>query len=176
MKNIISAVIMIVFVVGGAVAADFLKSSPSSGHASQAASSANDSHHKPEKKGKKSSGHGEGDGHGEPKSKGGKYYYDFSRQFVVPVMEKGKVSALVIMDLNLELDQSDADGVYMLEPKLRDALMRGLLSLSNQGAFSGQMTSPEKYEVVQKELLKAARTVKDEVQNVLILDIARQDQ
>lgn len=168
MKNIISAVLMIAFVAIGVVAADFLKPAPAglaeAGHTDEHGSDAVGDDHK--------------DGHEDygAAPRDGYYYYDFGRQFVVPVMQNGKVGALVILDINLELDQGDADGMFSMEPKFRDALMRELLALSNEGLFTGQMTDPDRYETIQKSLLRAARTVKDEVRNVLILDIARQDQ
>ncbi len=174
MKSIISGVITIVFVVGGVVGADFLKADPvPAGAADHAEKKGDDGQGKD---GKKKDDHGDGYGEEEADNSGARYYFDFSRQFVVPVVDYGKISALVIMDITLELDQSDSDGMYTLEAKFRDALMRELLSLSNDGAFSGQMTDPAKYDMISKRLLKASRTVRDEVKAVLILDIARQDQ
>ena len=177
MQNIISGIIMVVFVVMGAVAADFLKGDPAPVAVAEGASKdgakddyADDSHG--DKKKKK----GDNVDPSYKKKSGARTYFDFGRQFVVPVVEEGKVSALVIMDINLELYESDSDGMYSQEAKFRDAIMRELLSLSNDGAFSGQMTDPAKYEKVQKRLLKASRTVKDEITAVLILDIARQEQ
>ncbi|MCI5043994.1 MAG: hypothetical protein MRY72_04795 [Aquisalinus sp.] len=171
-KKVVPVVLMLVFVVGGIFAADMLRPSP------VATAHADDKYEKDG--GKDDHGKdGHDDDHGDKydaKPTAGNYYFDFSRQFVVPVMESGRVKSLVILDLNLEMDQSEADGMFSMEPKFRDALMRELLALSNEGYFSGQLTDPERYDDIQKALLRAARTVKDEIISVLILDIARQEQ
>ncbi|MCI5047312.1 MAG: hypothetical protein MRY59_07405 [Aquisalinus sp.] len=170
-KKIIPVVLMLVFVTGGIFAADMLKPSP------VASAHADGKHEKgDDKDDHDKDGHDEEGGKYDAKPTSGNYYFDFSRQFVVPVMENGRVKSLVILDLNLEMDQSEADGMFSMEPKFRDALMRELLALSNDGYFSGQLTDPERYDDIQKALLRAARTVKDEIISVLILDIARQEQ
>ena len=69
------------------------------------------------------------------------------------------------------------DSVYSLEPKLRDALTRELLSLSNKGVFGENLTSAESYEDVRRTLLSAVTAITPEgIQDILILDIARQEQ
>lgn len=104
-------------------------------------------------------------------------YMKFKRQFVVPVMGNGKINSLVILNLNLELNSSAPTSLYTLEPKLRDAFMRELLSLSHEGVFSNDLTSPETYEKLRTTLLLASQDViKEGVNNVLILDLVRQDQ
>ncbi|WP_306252783.1 hypothetical protein [Parvularcula sp. IMCC14364] len=172
-KKIIPAVLMLVFVVGGVFAADMLRPSPVS-------TSHEGGDHGGSGKGDHADDNGKGDDdHGgdyDAKQTAGNYYFNFSRQFVVPVMQSGRVQALVILDLNLEMEQGDADGMFSMEPKFRDALMRELLALSNEGYFTGQLTDPERYDEIQKALLRAARTVKDEIISVLILDFARQEQ
>jgi len=64
-----------------------------------------------------------------------------------------------------------------MEPKLRDAFTRELLDLSNAGYFGDNITSPDTYDKVRSALLLAARRIiEDGVEDVLILDIAKQDQ
>jgi len=208
MKKILMPLLMILFVVGGAVGADFMKSSKASGAKADIADHKSekkvkhgadkkdkshgkkdkDSHgkkKKSDKKGdKKANKHKDKKGHG--KSKGGHggeggaldlNYLKFKRQFVVPVMKKGKIDALVIMNLNYELNANAPDNVYIYEPKLRDAIMRELLGLSRDGTFGAGLTSVENYEKIRDTLLYAGQSVVPEgIKGVLILDIARQEQ
>jgi len=105
-KKILSSVLLIVFVVGGAVAGDFVKNSKSGGDSHVA-----DSHDKKAEKGDKKSKDKKGkkdkkskDDKGGDEYGSGPTYLKFKRQFVVPVMDAGEISALVIMNLNYELD------------------------------------------------------------------------
>lgn len=186
MKKILFPILMIVFVVGGVVAGDFVKNMGRDSSASDAhkPKSKLDSHGKPEKK---TDGHGKASkpkkkskdgGHGEDASPSGEVsYLKFKRQFVVPVMSNGKIDALVIMNLNLELDSNAPDNTYLLEPKLRDAIMRELLALSNDGVFGKDLTSVETYENIRRTLLSASKgIIPDGIRDILILDMARQEQ
>ena len=202
MKKLLFPLLMIFFVIGGAVAADFVKRTGSAGDTDKA--HASDKKHK--KSAKKKDGHKgdkkKGDSHGKDKKskdkkskdkkkkkkdKGGHgeesyasndvSFFKFKRQFVVPVMTRGKIAALVIMNLSLELNSEIPENIYTLEPKLRDALTRELLSLSNKGVFGANLTSAESYEDVRRTLLSAVTAVTPEgIQDILILDIARQEQ
>jgi len=126
--------------------------------------------HKP--KGKKA-GHG---GHGESKGDEQSGFMKFSRQFVIPVLDKSGVKSLVVMDINIEVPPDEAESVYQREPKLRDALLSALLKLSNSGAFSAKLLDQSNLDGVRAELLKAARSIiGEDAQNVLILNITRQD-
>ena len=203
MKKILFPILMILFVVGGVVAADFVKGSSSSGGGGEAATSKkdkkkadkahakddkghgkDDKDHGKDKKSKKSKkkkdkGHkkGKGDHGGDSYDSDTIAFYKFKRQFVVPVMTRGKIEALVIMNLSLELNADAPDDVYTLEPKLRDALTRELLALSNKGIFGENLTSAESYEDLRSTLLSAVKSVTIEgIQDILILDVARQEQ
>lgn len=176
MKKILFPVFMILFVVGGAVAADFIRNSGSpdsaTAHASDKGAHAKGDKKK-DKKGKKGAKGKNGDG-----SDGGSIsYLKFKRQFVVPVMKRGKIDALVIMNLNVELNDKAPDNAYSYEPKLRDAIMRELLSLSDGDMFGSGLTSAESYETLRATLVRASKAVLPEgVEDILILDIARQEQ
>ncbi len=103
-------------------------------------------------------------------------YLKFGRQFVVPVIARDNVNALVILDINLELDPSAAESAYAREPKLRDALLKSLLQLSNEGAFGDRLLDDENLDDIRARLLASAKTVlDDDVVGVLILNVARQD-
>lgn len=126
------------------------------------------------KKEKSKDGHGKSDAYDD--GAGTVSYLKFKRHFVVPVMKNGTIEALVIMNINLLLNENAPDQTYNLEPKVRDALMRNLMGLSNQGAFGNSLTNAENFENIRLELLKAAKSVlSDSVDDVLILDIARQE-
>jgi len=176
-KKILSSVLLVVFVVGGAVAGDFVKNSKSKSdsHAGDTEkkkdAKSKDKKKKDDKKGKDKAEKGK-DSLGS-----GPAYLKFKRQFVVPVMDAGEISALVIMNLNYELDEDAPSNMYSYEPKLRDAIMRELLALSGQDIFGEDLTTAQNYEFLRTTLLRAGQAVvPDGIRDVLILDIARQEQ
>lgn len=187
MKAILTTLILILAVIGGAVGGDFMKSRKTEALSASASQSVKDdkSHDKKsdkkDKKDKKKKD--KKDKSGKKGDKGGDYdtggitYLKFKRQFVVPVLERGRIDSLVIMNFNIELNDEAPDNVYSYEPKLRDAFMRELLSLSNDGMFGDQLTSPETYDVIREKILGASYSVVPTgIKDILILDIARQDQ
>lgn len=200
-KNLIGGALMFLFILGGAVAADALKPGaklffPSGAQDHADGEKAGDEHAEPdhgkkaakddhaeeddghEADAKKDDGHGAKGGHGEPAPKaGGSMYYKFSRQFIVPVVDGSSIDSLVILDLNLEIEPGLSEDAYALEPKIRDSLMTELLALSNEGRFESRLTDPANYAEIRARLLAAARVVMPKgVKEVLILDMARQDQ
>lgn len=125
------------------------------------------------KKSKKDDKHGGDHGKEGSESTG---FMKFSRQFVVPVVSRDNVSALVILDINLELDPSATENAYSREPKVRDAILKTLLQLSNEGAFGPGLLEEENLNDVRARLLVAAQAIlTDDVIDVLILNVARQD-
>lgn len=184
-KKILGSAFLILAVIGGAVAGDFAKNRPATEATSHdEKTSKKDAHGKKASHGKDKK-HGAKDnkkkdsakGHGESVSLDGPTYLKFKRQFVVPVMKRGEIDALVIMNLNYELDSDAPDNIYTFEPKLRDAIVRELLTLSDAGIFGDDLTTPQNYEQLRTTLLEAGqRVVGEGIRDVLILDIARQDQ
>lgn len=180
-KSIVKTFVLIIAVIGGAVGASVVKNTsaatPSATHGTEETSSKDhgDSSHGEEKSHKKEKKKSSG-GHGESEASNEVTYLKFKRQFVIPVMDHKKIEGLVIMNFNLELNGDAPSDSFNLEPKLRDAFMRDLLALSNQGLFSEELTSPKTFEIVRETLLGSSRRIiKDGVENVLILDIARRD-
>ncbi|MEO8240679.1 MAG: flagellar basal body-associated FliL family protein [bacterium] len=103
-------------------------------------------------------------------------YVKLANQFVVPVMQKGKVSAMVILSLSLEVKPGTTQEVYNIEPKLRDSFLQVMFDHANSGGFSGSYTDGANLLMLRKALLEAARVVmQDSVSDVLITDIVRQD-
>jgi len=103
-------------------------------------------------------------------------YYKFSREFVVPIMEDGTVNALVILHLQLEIDSSISSSLFSMEPKLRDNIMTTLIAISHEGLLFDNLTDPESYESIRSLVLEGLKDVQTQgIENVLIVDLARQD-
>jgi flagellar FliL protein len=103
-------------------------------------------------------------------------YAKLSNQFVVPVMVEGKVAAMVILSLSLEVKNGTTSEVYAAEPKLRDVFLQVLFDHANSGGFTGAYTDGANLLLLRKALLEAAKGVlKENVSDVLIIDIVRQD-
>lgn len=103
-------------------------------------------------------------------------YVRLSNQFVVPVVEGGRVSAMVILSLSLEVRPGSTEGVFAREPKLRDAILQVLFDHANAGGFRGAFTDGSNLVILRQALREAAtRVLGDNVTDVLIADIVRQD-
>lgn len=112
----------------------------------------------------------------EASGEGGPEYVKLSNQFVIPVVEQGKVVSMVILALTLEVGPGSTDAIYAREPKLRDALLQVLFDHANSGGFDGSFTDGANLVLLRKALLEAAQTtIGSNVSDVLISDIARQD-
>ena len=103
-------------------------------------------------------------------------YVKLANQFIVPVMVKGKVGAMVILSLSLEVTNGSDAEVYKVEPKLRDEFLQVMFDHANSGGFSGSFTDGANLLLLRKALLESAKGVLRElVSDVLIIDIVRQD-
>lgn len=103
-------------------------------------------------------------------------YVKLNNQFVVPVLDKGRVVSMVIMSLSLEVTAGTNEQVYSREPKLRDAFLQVMFDHANAGGFNGSFTDGSNLILLRKALLESAQTtVGDMVLDVLISDIVRQD-
>ena len=103
-------------------------------------------------------------------------YAKLSNQFIVPVMQKGRVSAMVILSLSLQVTTGSTPDVYNAEPKLRDTFLQVMFDHANSGGFSGAYTDGSNLVLLRSALLEAAKSVLgDKVTDVLITDIVRQD-
>ena len=106
----------------------------------------------------------------------GREYVKLNNQFVVPVMKKDQVYALVVASLSVEVSTGTTETVYAREPKLRDVFLQVLFDYANIGGFSGSFTNGERMQVLRSNLLEAAKSVLgSDVSDVLITEIARQD-
>ena len=132
--------------------------------------------------GKVEAGHGEaaaegdGDGDGDGHASGLPEYVKMNNQFVVPVVEEGRVTAMVVLSLSLEVTTGSTEAIYAREPRLRDAFLQVLFDHANVGGFSGSFTDGANLVVLRNSLKESAiLTMGTVVTDVLITDIARQD-
>lgn len=103
-------------------------------------------------------------------------YVKLNNQFVVPVVQNGQVSSMVILALSLEVAAGGTEQVYLLEPKLRDVFLQVLFDHANSGGFAGEFTDSTNMVTLRDALREAAKkTLGALVSDILIIDIARQD-
>jgi len=99
-----------------------------------------------------------------------------SNQFVVPIVKDGKINAMVVLSLSIEVVEGNKAVVFATEPKLRDAFLQVLFNHANIDGFSGNFTTSSNMRILREELLRAADGVLGaNAIDVLILDIVRQD-
>jgi flagellar basal body-associated protein FliL len=101
--------------------------------------------------------------------------YDLDGQFLVPLVEDGRVVSLVVVELALQVDEMAQDSVAAKEPLLRDRLLQILFDHANVGGFDGLFTSNNNMTLLRRVLLEEAGQVMQEgvVQEVLITNILR---
>lgn len=188
MKNIITAIIAIACIVAGGVGGHFLRSMSGGDPAAEKSADGkaeeadgekkDDQAMKADKKSEKKEAKG-GGGHGKSEEGGGEggvIYFKFSREFVVPVVSGGRVTSLVILNLNLEADADMSQKLFEMEPKLRDNIMTTLITISNDGKTFESMTDVENYESIRSMVMMNLKSVMATgVHNVLIVDLAKQD-
>ncbi len=139
------------------------------GEANDAHAQAGDGSGKKENK-KKKGGHG-----GKEEQTGATSFMKFGRQFVVPVVRQGKPKSMIILDINIEVDNTLTESVYTLEPRLRDALLSRLLSLAGQDMLPQMLEDNDKMDYMKSALLETSRSIiGDAALNILILDIGIQ--
>ena len=103
-------------------------------------------------------------------------YVKLNNQFVVPVVESGRIGSLVVLSLSLEVDAGQTEAIYQREPKLRDMFLQVMFEHANAGGFSGSFTNSIPMAVLRNALREAARKALGPiVTDVLIMDIVRQD-
>lgn len=103
-------------------------------------------------------------------------YVKMNNQFVIPVVEDGKMAALVVLSISLEVSAGGKEATFQREPKLRDAFNQILFDHANAGGFDGAFTSSNNMTVLRDSLYEIAVKVGGPVvKNVLIAEIVRQD-
>lgn len=103
-------------------------------------------------------------------------YVKFSNQFVIPILQNGRVSSMVILSISLEVAPGETEAVYAREPKLRDAFLQVMFDHANAGGFRGDFTESAPLGSLRQSLREAAQAILGAmVTDVLISDIVRQD-
>ena len=103
-------------------------------------------------------------------------YVKMNNQFVIPVAEGDRVVALVVLSLSLEVPAGQKDAIYAKEPKLRDSFLQVLFDHANIGGFEGAFTNANNLAVLRGALREVAhKDMGEQITDVLIIDIARQD-
>ncbi|WP_300380641.1 hypothetical protein [Henriciella sp.] len=181
-KQILPALIAGLCITAGGAAGFYLKgSSGASGEKAQDVAEKAHKESEADKHGGKKDAHGKS---GKSAGKGGHgsadasapAYYKFSREFVVPIIAEERVQSLVILNLNLQIDPSVSDELFSKDPVLRDNIMTTLIRLSNEDEIFNGLNNVENYETMRSMILRNLRdSVSEGIQNVLILDMARQD-
>lgn len=103
-------------------------------------------------------------------------YVKLPNQFVVPVVHGEKITSLVVLTLNIEVEAGTSEAVRQREPKIRDLFLRVLFDHANMGGFRGSFTKSENMDLLREALREVAQKEMGEIiTDVLILDIVRQD-
>lgn len=180
MKHLITAFVAIACIVAGGVGGHFLRSAGTGSEVAAEENSADgeggysDASAPEPAKASTNDSHGKAAGGG--RSASALTYYRFSREFIVPLIDNGRVSSLVILNINLELDSAASQNLFSMEPALRDNIMTTLITLSNDGRTFESISSIENYESLRAMILMNLKKLAPTgINNVLILDMARQD-
>lgn len=103
-------------------------------------------------------------------------YVKLTNQFVVPVINDGGRSGLVVMSLGIEVRNGNTEIVYAHEPKLRDILLRVMFDHANAGGFDDEFTTPLRMKRLRDAFRNEVRGfLGDTVTDVLITEIVRQE-
>ncbi|SEL26868.1 Flagellar basal body-associated protein FliL [Roseovarius nanhaiticus] len=117
------------------------------------------------------------DSHGEDdhEASAGSEYIKLNNQFVVPIVTRDSIEAVIVMSLSLEVPSGRSEAVYLHEPKLRDAFLQVMFDHANMGGFAGIFTDTAKLNLLRSALYEVATTVLgDGVNSILITDFVRQ--
>ena len=102
-------------------------------------------------------------------------YVKMSKQFVVPVIKRDRVSALVVVSISIETPEGTSPLILEREPKLRDGFLQVLFAHANSGGFDGAFTTGQSMRDLRGSLKEAARRITGvDVRSVLIEEIVKQ--
>tara|TARA_E500000305_G_scaffold111859_1_gene128400 strand:+ start:17900 stop:18409 length:510 start_codon:yes stop_codon:yes gene_type:complete len=103
-------------------------------------------------------------------------YVKLNNQFVIPDLDGGRVTAMVVLSLSLEATTGSREAIYAREPKLRDAFLQVLFDHANTGGFKGAFTDSSTMNALRRALVEVAqKTIGPQINDVLVIDIVRQD-
>ena len=102
-------------------------------------------------------------------------YVKMPKQFVVPIIKRERVSALVVVSVSIETPEGTSAAVLEKQPKLRDSFLQVLFTHANSGGFDGAFTTGQSMRDLRGALREAARRVIGvDVHSVLIEEIVKQ--
>ena len=97
------------------------------------------------------------------------------KQFVVPVIKRERVAALVVLSISLEVDVGISDAILSRGPKLRDAFLQVLFNHAATGGFDGAFTTGQAMKDLRSTLKDVAeRHTGQDVHGILITDLVKQ--
>lgn len=101
--------------------------------------------------------------------------FEFANQFMVPLVEDGHITSVLVTKLAIEIAESQRAAVVAHAPRLRDAFLQVLFDHANIGGFQGAFTAQNNLALLRRALLEAAqqRLGPDVVFEVLITDLLR---
>ena len=103
-------------------------------------------------------------------------YVKLPKQFVIPIIKKERVTALVVLTLSLEVEPGATDGVLARSPKLKDGFLQVMFAHANSGGFDGAFTTGQSMKDLRSSLNDVAKRYLGEIINdVLIEEIVKQE-
>jgi hypothetical protein len=103
-------------------------------------------------------------------------YVKLNNQFVVPVLNNGKVRSMVVISLTVEAPQGSREQIYAREPRIRDEFLQVMFDHANAGGFDGVFTTSANLDALRTALREAGtHMLGNIVRDILVTDIARQD-
>ena len=102
-------------------------------------------------------------------------YVKMPKQFVVPIIKRERVTALVVVSVSIETPEGTSPLVLEKQPKLRDGFLQVLFAHANSGGFDGAFTTGQSMRDLRGSLREAARRiVGEDIHSVLIEEIVKQ--
>lgn len=107
---------------------------------------------------------------------GARSFIAVGRQLIIPVVRGRNTRALILFELAVDVPAAISEATHKMLPRLRDAFLRELFAMSYTGAFDETYTDGRVLDEMRRNLRLAARRVLgDEVADVLVLDVMRQE-
>ncbi|TCL01445.1 hypothetical protein BXY66_2760 [Shimia isoporae] len=103
-------------------------------------------------------------------------YLELEDQFVIPVVEDGRMKSLVLVSVALETKPEAQEKIIENEPRLRGALLQVMFDYANIGGFDGSFTNSSRLAKLRRNFFEVTHAIfGEDVTDVIILEITRQD-
>lgn len=111
-----------------------------------------------------------------PQPDGARSFIAVGRQLIIPIVRGQSTRALILFELAINVPAGMTEATHAMLPRLRDAFLRELFAMSYTGAFDETYTDARVIDEMRRNLRSAARQILgDEVAEVLVLDVMRQE-